>query len=145
MMKFTAPPAFMVAWFGISSWLLRSLGDKLGNLSSSSTGGGPSAGPVCHCPKLTVALLRGPSAPTTKEVVRPRATIAIREETVSLERFILFPPRLNRIRHDTGSWYAGTKGLSTRKSPGYWQRLFCQGSMSTRDSRLPVTGGDPRG
>src|SRR5215510_617858 len=90
MMKFTAPPAFMVTWFGMSSWLFRSLGDKLGNLSSSSTGGGPADGPVCHCPKLTVALLRGPSAATTKEVVSPIARIAATEETVSLERSISF-------------------------------------------------------
>ncbi|MBA3440506.1 MAG: hypothetical protein H0T92_11615 [Pyrinomonadaceae bacterium] len=52
MMKFTVPPALILATWGTNTWWLAGGGDTFGNLSS--------GGVVIHAPKLTVALLKGP-------------------------------------------------------------------------------------
>jgi hypothetical protein len=82
MIKFTDPPSFILTTLGISSWLLAPAGELLGYLSN--------GGSVIHCPKLTVALAKGPSIAIAEDAVRPIPQKVITPIIDSIECFICF-------------------------------------------------------
>src|SRR5215510_11240664 len=92
MIKFTAPPAFILTLLGISwcSLRSRSFERKGGNLSSGSVSGGTAGGGsgVCHAPKLTVALARRPSSAIAKGAASPMKSIATTQKIDSVECLI---------------------------------------------------------